>query len=145
MPSPLQQSCESYRNAADRIDPLTAEHEIAMSSWDVQELIEVGLGLFQSYDRLDSRWRDSIRAADGRHSLDQGVELKGISDMLQETREKVVSLIERLEKVGHVPEGASLFRANVFVPFDDRPLEVPFSEDELRALAGAGGRTPDAI
>ena len=58
MTSPLQASSEAYARAAEQVDDVMSAHADAMVAWNVQELIELGLGLFASYDRLDSRWRE---------------------------------------------------------------------------------------
>ena len=119
------------------------DHQWAMVCWALQELIEVGFGLFQSYERLDSRWRDGVRRNDPQYALEQGLELRDVLADLLAARKQVIHLIAAVEAKGYAIEGATQYRATSMLPFDDRPLDVPFAEADLRLLATAGKNVPE--
>ena len=145
MTSPLQASSEAYARAAEQVDDVMSAHADAMVAWNVQELIELGLGLFASYDRLDSRWREGIRQGDPQHPVEHGIHLKQISDLISSARNTVLRLIELLEQGGHFLEGSTLFSSYVFVPFDERPLDIQFTDQEFALLAKSQPKAPETI
>lgn len=138
MASAFQTISEAYGASIDKV---MREHEIAMKRWDVEESIEAGLGLFAMFERIDARWRDGIKK--GEQPLERGAELKAISDILVQGRDRLLNAIEWLEHHDHVVEGASLFRGTQFIPFEDRPLDIAFSDREFQALAGLEPKAPE--
>jgi len=142
MVSSLQQTSHAYRGS---VDQLVGEQQWELLRRAVEELIEVGLGLFQSYERIDGRWRDGVRRDDPRYPLEQGLELQVTLNGLLAARSRVIKLIERLEAHGCPPEGAAQYRTTALAAFDERPLDVPVGERGLGALAAKGNQIPETI
>jgi hypothetical protein len=142
MTSPLLQSSQIYR---DSIDLLLVDHQWATVCWQVEEVIELGLGLFSSFERLDARWRDGLRRGDARLAT-VAKDLHEICASLITSRQKVIGLIDALEREGYVVESSTLFRASMIVPFDDRPLNVQFTDAEFAALSKTEGpKAPETV
>ena len=54
-------------------------------------------------------------------------------------------MISQLEANGNVVDGASAYRARVLTPFENRPLEVHFTESELESLTTAKQKAPETV
>lgn len=132
--------CEGYEREVDRI---MADHHLAMARWEVEELIEMGIGTMEAIDRIDARWREAVRTGGSTHLVEQGFELRNAIARCDLIRAKLLHVIDRLERSGHVISGASRYRRATIVPFDERPLEMEFSEDQLQSLAALQPKAPE--
>jgi len=146
MHSPLLQLSKTYQESVDHIvsDQLMIDHQWAMACRELEEVIQLGLGLFKMAEQIDARWRDGIRRSDAGFSLEQGRELKIAFDQMLESRMKVLGLIETFEKEGYQVDGATQLSNTAPLPFEDRVLDVPFSNQDLSKLAAAPG-SPDPV
>jgi hypothetical protein len=146
MNSPLLELSKAYQESVDHVasDQVMLDHHWAMVCREVEDLIRFGLALVEGTEKTDARWRDGIRRNDPGFSLETGVELKTAFDRFESSRAKLLGLVKVIEGEGYEIDGATLLRNAVPMPFDDRVLEVPFSEGELGALAAPAG-TPDPV
>lgn len=138
--SALEQSSAAYKRSAEELDDqLMRDHKEAMFCRNLEDAIETGMALFVTYSRLDAKWRDELlrdQAALHRDqtALERGEMLKAISDLLSIARDRVLHAITLMKEKGYSVDCATAFRQATFVPFDQRPLEVPFTEQDFRAI-----------
>jgi hypothetical protein len=140
----LQDQVESYAKYVNAVaDQLMREHELAMMSYELEAIVAVGLGLFESYELIDAGWRRSVARSTPEELgawADLGEGLQSMLARMLESRNHVLQLIGALELKGYVIGNATRYRALNPRPFDDRALDVPVRAERLAELAAASNR-----
>jgi hypothetical protein len=131
----LQNQIETYARDVDAL--LTREHQAAMVCREVEEVIEIGLLLFEAYERVDASWRSHVSRAKSANMLEltgTGEMLKSALGRLSDCRIRTLDLVHRLERMGYEVDGTMRYRALSPMSFDDRPLDIPLNDDKVAAL-----------
>jgi len=131
----LQHQIETYARDVDAL--MMRDHELAMLCRELEESIEVGLSLFEAYERIDAGWRQNVTHAKPSELPEltaTGEMLKGALGRLLESRIRTLDFVSRMERLGYDVDGAIRYRALCPMSFDERPLDIPVNNERLVAL-----------
>lgn len=144
MATALKQQLDTYEKSIESAhDKLMLDHHEAMVCCDVEELVALGISLFEGYERMDFNWRQSLASGKAKTNIEYGLALREMVSVLTFGRARLLEMVQLCEDDGYTIAGADEFRSINMVPFDERPFAVHFSESELQELAMSGKDIPD--
>ena len=95
----------------DEFDLWKSDHELAMMSFDIQELIHDGITLFRDICRLDENWRLAVFEERIPYDLDFEEKLRSLVQRFHRTTSAINrDLIPSVKKTGHSLDRVDEFR-----------------------------------
>lgn len=141
----LRNQAETYARSVDAL--LVERHRGAMMCRNTEEAIRVGLALIDAFETLDAKWRAAVKRAgaqDVEVLRDTGEGLRQVSRILHDARPVLLKCVRAVEADGYAVDGAERYINTVFVPFDERRIDVPLSGEEIGAFVSSVAATAGA-